>query len=175
MTSLSAPNHQQKLSGEELWPTPWSHAPLAHPLPLPLPKPVSRFSMAAQTPLTVHHGHMARGGHRIPIALPRPTMPYPSTPCGRAACSRLLPLWTPRAVRLCLSVHYDLKWVNFPGGWTLDKVFPNQLRTPSPHLAPWGWPPAGCLPSGPSTLHFSRVDLSINPESIPSSTDYTPS
>jgi hypothetical protein len=33
----------------------------------------------------------------------------------------------------------------------------------------------GNLPPSPSTLHLSRVYLSINPECIPSSTDYTPS
>jgi hypothetical protein len=40
---------------------------------------------------------MARGGHGLPKVSPGPAMPYPSMPCGR-----LLPLWSPHAVRLCL-------------------------------------------------------------------------
>jgi hypothetical protein len=65
------------------------------------------------------HVRMARGGDGLPKVSPRPAMPNPSTPCGRAAyerpygrfnggpparratCGRLLPLWTPHAVRLC--------------------------------------------------------------------------
>jgi hypothetical protein len=65
-----------------------------------------------------HHGRMARGGHGLPKVSSGPAMPDPSMPCGQAtpddrfrvgspagwaACSRLLPLWTPHAVRLCLS------------------------------------------------------------------------
>jgi hypothetical protein len=63
---------------------------------------------------------LARDGHQLPKVSPRPAKPYPSTPCGRttpkmalqlfqpfrggpparpAACSRLLALWTPHAVR----------------------------------------------------------------------------
>jgi hypothetical protein len=30
------------------------------------------------------HGRMARGRHGLPQTLPRPAMPYPSMPCGRA-------------------------------------------------------------------------------------------
>jgi hypothetical protein len=61
---------------------------------------------------------MARGSRGLPKVLPGPTVPYPSMPCGWAtpkrcyghfrgglpadwvACGRLLPFWTPHAVRL---------------------------------------------------------------------------
>jgi hypothetical protein len=33
-------------------------------------------------------------------------MPYPSMSCGWAACGRLLPLWTPHTVRLCLDNNF---------------------------------------------------------------------
>jgi hypothetical protein len=60
------------------------------------------------------HGRMGRGGHGLPNVSPRPTMPYLYTPCRQAtpetalrlfqgvqmACGRLLPFWTPHAVRL---------------------------------------------------------------------------
>jgi hypothetical protein len=75
--------------------------------------------------VTLGHRRMARGGHGLPKVSPGLTMPNPYTPCrratpetalcpfqgwpahrdgpptGRAACSRLLPLWTPHAVGLC--------------------------------------------------------------------------
>jgi hypothetical protein len=65
------------------------------------------------------HGRMARGGHGLPKVSPWPAMPYPSRPAGgpplkrfygcfrgrpptkQAACNRLLPFWTPHAVRQC--------------------------------------------------------------------------
>jgi hypothetical protein len=53
------------------------------------------------------HGRMASGGHGLPKVSPGPAMPDSSMPCGRAtsetalrqgvgraACARLLPLWT---------------------------------------------------------------------------------
>jgi hypothetical protein len=54
-------------------------------------------------------GRMAKGGHGIPKVSLGPVMPEPSTPYGRfwggrpaslVACARLLPIWTPHAVRL---------------------------------------------------------------------------
>jgi hypothetical protein len=39
------------------------------------------------------HGHMARGGHRLPKFSPRPAMPFPSTPCGRATLETALQLF----------------------------------------------------------------------------------
>jgi hypothetical protein len=74
-------------------------------------------------PLVCCHGRMARGGHGLPKAAvsPVPAMPHPYTlavsgvahpqgwpvrrggsPAGQAACGRLLPLWTPHVVRVCL-------------------------------------------------------------------------
>jgi hypothetical protein len=49
------------------------------------------------------HGRMERGGHGLPKISRGPAMPYPSTPCGQTTpgpYGRLLPLWTPLAVRL---------------------------------------------------------------------------
>jgi hypothetical protein len=64
------------------------------------------------------HGYMAVGGHGLPKVSPGPAIPYPFMPCGgpplkrpyghfrggplngQAACGRLVPPWTPRAVRL---------------------------------------------------------------------------
>jgi len=64
------------------------------------------------------HGRTARGGHGLPKVSPGPAMPDPSMPCGRAtpetalqqfrgrpahrvgSLRRLLPFWTPHAVRL---------------------------------------------------------------------------
>jgi hypothetical protein len=66
------------------------------------------------------HGCKARGGHGLPKASPRPAMPYRSKSnsktalqpfqgwpacrggplAGQVVCRRLLPLWTPHAVRL---------------------------------------------------------------------------
>jgi hypothetical protein len=61
-------------------------------------------------------GRIAKVGHGLPKVSPRPPMPYPFKPCGRAnlktafswpfqdgphagqvACGRLLPFWTPHA------------------------------------------------------------------------------
>jgi hypothetical protein len=42
------------------------------------------------------HGCMARGGHGLPKVSPRPSMPYPYTPCGRATpetALRSFPVW----------------------------------------------------------------------------------
>jgi hypothetical protein len=66
------------------------------------------------------HRHIVRGGHGLPKVSSGPAMPYPSpsTPCrpplkwpyggkrgdqpaGWVACSHLLRLWTPHALRLC--------------------------------------------------------------------------
>jgi hypothetical protein len=85
---------------------------------------------------------MARGGHGLPKVLPGPAMPYPSTPCGRAACGRLLPFWTPHAVRLCrqeLSVQLEQNLKGIFGHANLplpshalrpvgDQPLPNEIR-----------------------------------------------
>jgi len=58
------------------------------------------------------NGRMERGGQGLPEVSAGPAMPYPTTNCrrattkrggppaGRVACGRLLPFWTPHAVRL---------------------------------------------------------------------------
>jgi hypothetical protein len=43
-------------------------------------------------------GYVARGGHGLPKVSTGLAMLVPSTPCGQAACSRLLPFWTPHGV-----------------------------------------------------------------------------
>jgi atrial natriuretic peptide receptor A len=75
-------------------------------------KRMEQYTENLEELVELRHGRMARGGHRLPKLLPGPAMPDPSTPCGlecpnllstpcgRAACSRLLPLQTPHAVRL---------------------------------------------------------------------------
>jgi hypothetical protein len=75
------------------------------------------FAIACRT-----HGRMVRGGYGLPKSSLGPAMHFPSTPCGRTtpetalwlfqgwlarkAGGRLLPLWTPHAVRLC----QDFAW-----------------------------------------------------------------
>jgi hypothetical protein len=53
------------------------------------------------------HRRMTRGGHGLLKVSPVPTMLYgrfrSGLPAGRAAFGRLLPLWTPHAVSLCLN------------------------------------------------------------------------
>jgi hypothetical protein len=71
------------------------------------------------------HRHMATGGHGLPKVSPGPPCPTflrpaggpplkwsyncfrAALPAGHAACGRLLPLWTPHAVRLCLHSQKD--------------------------------------------------------------------
>jgi hypothetical protein len=48
------------------------------------------------------YGRMARGGQGLSKLSLGLAMSYPSMPCGRAACGRLLPLSTPHAVSLCV-------------------------------------------------------------------------
>jgi hypothetical protein len=78
-----------------------------------------------------YHGRMARGDHGLPKVLPGPAMPNPFTPCRLttpetayscfrgglparlAASGHLLPLWTPHAIRLCLSAGSPLLYLYF--------------------------------------------------------------
>jgi hypothetical protein len=43
------------------------------------------YNVCSQNRLTHCHGRMARGGYELPKGSHGPAMPYPSTPCGRAA------------------------------------------------------------------------------------------
>jgi hypothetical protein len=89
------------------------------------------FSKGFKLDVTVsRRGRMARGGHGLPKVSLGPAMPDPygrfrgDLPAtGRTACSRLLPVRTPHAVRLCMSsvvsrdvmrrVRSDLTFSNF--------------------------------------------------------------
>jgi hypothetical protein len=72
-----------------------------------------------QTPIPVKHRRVARGNHGQPKVLLGPTMPTllrpagrlplkrpygrsrGSLPAGQTTCGRILPPWTPNAIRLC--------------------------------------------------------------------------
>jgi hypothetical protein len=126
---------------------------------------------------------MAKSGHGLPKAWPGPAMPYLFTPCRwatpemvlqpfqgwsahrAAACSCLLPPWTPHAVRLCqvLNIpsrteglwvyilvvwnHHGLKWRQFTRKLD-DSEFSNLQTTCGQATLLWpeggGWPLVGC-------------------------------
>jgi hypothetical protein len=52
-----------------------------------------RRNQQRQTMNSIHHRHMARGGHELPKGSLGPFMPYPSKPCGRATLEMALQLF----------------------------------------------------------------------------------